>query len=181
MYATQLLHNTLKKSCPKIHSSRLNSLVSAVNSLLLGKRLTLTGLGRSSPGSTQVKHKIKRIDRLVGNIHIHTEVMDCYKALARLLIGTKKHPLIIVDWATVDERNTFHVLKASLAYEGRAITIYDQVEYKSRPKKEFDNSHDQFIENLSKILPQNCQPIVISDAAFTAKWFKRIEKKDGTG
>lgn len=177
MNAIQLLHNTLKKSCPNIHSTRLSSLMSSVGSLMEGRRLTLTSLGRSSAGPTQVKNKIKRVDRLLGNHHLHNELIDCYKALAHLLIGNKLHPIIAVDWATVDERNKFHVLKASLAYQGRAITIYDQVEYKDRPQKEFNNSHDQFIETLAKILPPNCQPILVTDAAFIAKWFKRIEAK----
>lgn len=160
-----------------MHSSRLNCLTSLVDSLLVGRRLTLTSLGRSSLGSAQVKNKIKRVDRLVGNAHLHGELLDCYRAMAHLLIGNKLHPIIIVDWSSVDNRNKFHVLKASLAYEGRAITIYDQVEYKDRPRSETNNSHDQFVENLFKILPAGCRPIIVTDAVFIARWFKRIEKK----
>jgi hypothetical protein len=178
MHATQLLHNVLKKSCPQIHSTRRNCLISSVESLLRGRKLTLTSLGRSSLGNIQVKNKIKRMDRLIGNIHLQEESLDCYRAMAHLLIGSKLHPIIIVDWASVDNRNKFHVLKASLAYEGRAITIFDQVEYKDRPKKETNNSHDQFIENLAKILPPDCRPIIVTDAAFITRWFKRIEKKN---
>lgn len=177
MHATQLLHNVLTKSCPQIHTSRLNSLIASVNSLLVGRELTLTSLGRSSLGNTQVKNKIKRVDRLIGNIHLHDELFDCYKAMTHLLIGNRLHPVIIVDWSSVDNRNKFHVLKASLAYEGRAITIYDQVEYKDRPKKEKNNSHDQFVENLCTLLPLGCKPIIVTDAAFIARWFKRIEAK----
>lgn len=177
MYSTQLLHNLLKKSCPQIHNNRLNCLLSAVNSLLGGRQLTLTSLGRSSLGDAQVKNKIKQIDRLIGNKHLHNELFDCYRAMASRLIGNKLHPIIIVDWASVDNRDKFHVLKAALAFEGRAITIYDHVEYKDRPKKEKNNSHDQFIDNLFKILPPGCKPIIVTDAAFIARWFKRIEAK----
>lgn len=177
MHAITLLHKTLGRSAPQIHCSRLNALMSGVDSLLAGRRLTLTALGRSSQGQTQVKNKIKKMDRLLGNKKLHNELDDCYKALAHFLISNKMHPMIIVDWASVDNRNKFHVLKASLAYEGRAITIYDQVEYKDRPKKAVNNSHDVFIDTLSKILPKGCQPIIIADAGFSVKWFKRIEAK----
>lgn len=177
MHAVQLLHKTLKKSCPQIHSYRLDALISSVDSLLSGRRLTLTALGRSSVGDAQVKNKIKKMDRLLGNEKLHNELHACYKAIAYLLIGNKKHPIIIVDWASIDNRNKFHVLKASLAYEGRAITVYDQVEYKKRPKKQVNNSHDVFVDQLAKILPQGCQPIIVADAAFVTKWFKRIESK----
>ena len=175
MHAVQLLHNFFKKSCPDIHSTRLESLMSSVHSLLEGRRLTLTSLGRSSLGESQVKNKIKRIDRLLGNVHLHSELIDLYKQTAHLLIGNKLHPIIIVDWASVDNRNKFHVLKASIAYQGRSITVYDHVEYKDREKKTLNNSHDQFIEHLAQVLPPNCKPIIVSDAGFTPKWFKRIE------
>ena len=178
MHATQLLHKFLKKSCPKIHNNRLNSLLATVDSLLEGRRLTLTSLGRSSMGNAQVKNKIKQVDRLIGNEHLHNELFDCYRAIAALLIGNKPRPIILVDWASVDNRNKFHVLKATLAFEGRGITIYDQVEYKDRPRKETNNSHDQFIDNLYKILPVGCKPIIVTDAAFIARWFKRIQVKD---
>jgi hypothetical protein len=177
MHATQLLHKCLKKSCPQIHNNRLNALLFTVNSLLEGRRLTLTSLGRSSLGNAQVKNKIKQVDRLIGNEHLHNELFDCYRAIAALLIGNKLRPIILVDWASVDNRNKFHVLKATLAFEGRGITIYDQVEYKDRPRKETNNSHDQFVDNLFKILPLGCKPIIVTDAAFSARWFKRIQAK----
>jgi len=177
MHATQLLHNFFKKSCSDIHSTRLESVQIGVQSLLDGQRLTLTGLGRSNLGPGTVKNKIKQADRLLGNKHLHLELIDFYKQLAHQLIGNKLHPLILVDWASVDNRDKFHVLKASIVYEGRSITVYDQVEYKDRPRKLFNNSHDQFVENLYKVLPKGCKPIIVTDAAFVASWFKRIEAK----
>lgn len=177
MHAIKLLHKTIKNTCPNIHKTRLNSLTSAVKALSNNGVLTVTGLGRASYGSIQEKNKIKKTDRLVGNVHIQKELIDIYKSLAHLLIGSKKHPVLIADWASVDERNKFQVLKVAIAYEGRAITIYDQIEYTDRPKLKDNNSHDQFIKNLSKILPKDCKPIIVTDAGFTAKWFKRIVAK----
>lgn len=178
MREIRLLHNFLAKSLPEIHSSRLKSLVCGIENALNGSKVTLTGLGRSCLDSSKVKSKIKRMDRLLGNKKLHAEMIDIYKVIANLVIGNKKHPVITVDWASLDGRDKFHVLKASVAYEGRAITVFDQVEYKNRPKKKKNNSHDQFINNLEKILPKDCQPIIVADAAFSAKWFKRIEAKN---
>lgn len=177
MREVELLHKFLTKSLPDIHVSRLKSLVCGVENALNGSKLTLTGLGRACEDDTQVKNKIKRMDRLLGNEQLHSEILDFYEAMTHLIIGNKKNPIIVVDWATLDNRNKFHVLKASVAYEGRAVTILDQVEYRDRPKKEKHNSHDEFIDNLEKILPNGCEPIIVADAAFTAKWFKRIAAK----
>jgi len=178
VHTLKLLHKTLEKSCPEIHKARLNALMQGVEDSSHCKSLTLTNLGRGSKEKSHVKHKIKRIDRLIGNVKLQTEVKSLYKAMAEYIIGEMKHPIILVDWASVDNRNKYQVLKASIAYQGRAITIYDLVEYTDRPKKETNNSHDVFIEELSEILPNGCRPVIISDAGFTPKWFKRIEKKD---
>jgi hypothetical protein len=182
MREVELLHKFLSKSLPNMHKTRINSLICGVENALNGSKLTLTGLGRACLDNTQVKNKIKRMDRLLGNNKLYTEINDIYSAIAHMLIGNKKHPIIIIDWASVDNRDKFHVLKASIAYEGRAITILDQIELQDRSnkkrtkkKKGERNSHDVFIETLAKILPQNCQPILVADAAFSASWYKRIE------
>jgi hypothetical protein len=177
MHEIKVLHNYLSKSLPEIHTARLSSLVCGVKNALNANQLTLTSLGRSCNDNTQVKNKIKRMDRLLGNKMLHKEIIEFYKVISRRIICNKKHPIITVDWASIDNRNKFHVLKASIAYEGRSITLLDQIEYRTRPKKQGNNSHDQFIDNLHKILPEGCQPIIIGDAAFSAKWFKRVEAK----
>lgn len=53
MHATKMLHQTIKKSCPQIHHNRLTALVDVVESLVYGKTLTITGLGRASLRDTQ--------------------------------------------------------------------------------------------------------------------------------
>lgn len=41
----------------------------ATESLLDGNQLSLTQLGRNITGNVAPKHNIKRIDRLLGNLH----------------------------------------------------------------------------------------------------------------
>ena len=53
------------------------------------------------------------MDRLIGNNALHQEINDIYGAIASLIIGNKKHPVIIVDWANIDNRDKFQVLKAT--------------------------------------------------------------------
>ena len=65
-----ILHDLLKKQCPQIHQKRLNSLMVATESLLDGNQLSLTQLGRNITGNVAPKHNIKRIDRLLENLHI---------------------------------------------------------------------------------------------------------------
>jgi len=73
MQAIRFLHRAFAQALPSVHSRRLTTLMSCVGSLLQGRRLTLTGLGRSLPGRAYLKHAIKRVDRLLGNHHLRAE------------------------------------------------------------------------------------------------------------
>ncbi len=37
--------------------------------------------------------------------------------------------------------------------------------------------HDDFLDKLGELLPQGCQPKILSDAIFKTPWFKKIESK----
>ena len=69
----RLLHKWLRDACPSIHKARLSALVKVVQGLLTGGRLTLTALGRQLPTSAFVKHNIKCVDRLLGNVQLAQE------------------------------------------------------------------------------------------------------------
>lgn len=73
-------HDTLAPS----HKYRQNALLDATISLINGASLTLTSIGRYLPGSAQVKNKIKRVDRLLGNESPHQYIQLILIALYRL-------------------------------------------------------------------------------------------------
>ena len=176
MEAVKLLHNFLLKACPNMHSARRKCLLYAVESGLNNQRLTLTSLGRNGAGNIKVKNKIKKIDRLLGNKNLHKEIDLIQKKISAKIIGNNINPIILVDWSAIDEKDRFQVLKASIAYQGRAITILDHVELKYRTKAVKNNSLDRFLHRLKNILPNHCKPIIVTDAGFSANWFKRLNK-----
>ena len=55
------------------HAARSAVLLRGVAAVIKGGRLALTHLGRHLPGSAQVKHQIKALDRLLGNGHLSRE------------------------------------------------------------------------------------------------------------
>ena len=67
MHAVRWLHKRVADALPTIHRARLKSVFCGVAGLLSGQQLSLTGVGRHVPGKAKEKHKIKRIDRLLGN------------------------------------------------------------------------------------------------------------------
>ena len=67
MRASSILKAKHSKSLQSIHRSRLKSVLGGVDDLLRGGRLSLTALGRAAASPVVAKHNIKRIDRLLGN------------------------------------------------------------------------------------------------------------------
>ena len=73
MRAVKSIQQFLNSSLESVHKYRIRALFWAVCSLLVGGKLSLTGLGRSARGRTSPKHNIKRVNRLLGNRLLHKQ------------------------------------------------------------------------------------------------------------
>jgi len=142
----------------------------AVEALLHGGRLSLTAMGRAARGPVLPKHSIKRVDRLLGNQHLHREFQVFFRALTGLLLAGQKQPLILVDWTQIDERR--YALSAAVPVDGRALPIYWEV----HRKEKLGNRRIQlsFLASLTGLVPKRCQPVVVTDAGFTNPWFQGV-------
>jgi hypothetical protein len=172
------LKQDISISFPDIHKTRLDTLFTFVEAGCRTQNVTVTSLGRALKGAsgTDVKHDVKRADRLIGNTYLHQEKVYFYQLMSERLLGHQKHPLILVDWSPINGAEIFQVLRASIPMDGRALTIYE----KAYPESELntDKAHREFIEELSYCLPEGCQPIIVTDAGFKSPWFEAIEKKN---
>jgi hypothetical protein len=172
MHATQVLNNQLSKMCQGIHQKRWRALFVMIEALMTGKKLSVTGLGRSIPGTSYEKHQIKKADRLIGNPYLNHDRMPIYRALAKLAIGQCHQPVIHVDWSDLTPDREFHWLRATVPVGGRALPIYEESHRQNKyanPKVE-----KRFLEKLKAILPTGCCPIIVTDAGFKTPWFRSV-------
>lgn len=174
MQAKKMLHQTIKKSCPQIHSYRLSALLDVVESLVYGQVLTVTGLGRASLRRISMKHSIKQSDRLIGNTHLEQERLGIYRAIAWCLLGKHQRPVILIDWSDYTYDRSQLLLRASTPAGGRALTLYEEV----HPLKAYGKARIQqrFLKTLRHVLPPACTPIVVTDAGFTGPWFQAVQQ-----
>lgn len=170
MQGHKLLHSLISKSSLSIHEKRITALTNAVDALLIGKKLTLTGLARSSQGKAKERHAIRRTDRLLGNEYLHKENEQLYRLLASFV--AQENVSILVDWSCVNKKKDWHILRASLVLKGRSQTIYQEV----HPKKMINSpaAEKPFLKKLKDILPKNIKVVIITDAGFRATWFKAV-------
>ena len=174
MRATQLLDTYLHKYCQGVHKKRMVAVMFLTSALMTGRKLSVTGLGRAICNHTHTKHNIKRADRLIGNAALNQERLIIYKAMAKLIIGQQRRPVILIDWSDLSADREFHMLRASIPVDGRAMTIYEE----SHHQRCDGNPHVQkrFLQKLSAVLPHHCHPIIITDAGFRTPWFRAVEE-----
>lgn len=169
----QILHQSLLKYCPELHKKRLDTLMVACRALLESDTLTLTTLGRNIQSECRTKHSIKRMDRLFGNHHLHSERLAIYRWQASLICSANPMPIVLVDWADIREQQRLMVLRASVAIKGRSVTLYERTF--SLDEHNTAKAHTGFLRDLAAILPDGVIPLVVTDAGFKAPWFKAVE------
>ena len=170
MHAEAFLHKLLDGS---IHKLRIKLLQIAVIALIKTKVLKLTALGRALDSQIQERSGIRKIDRLLGNLFFQKNYAQIYKAIIKAVVCSKKRIILIVDWTKLPNVG-MHCLRAALAVEGRAITLYEEMHPK---KKEGTHAvHKRFLRQLKALLPEGCEAIIVTDAGFKNPWFKEVSK-----
>ncbi|WP_026960302.1 IS4 family transposase [Aliagarivorans taiwanensis] len=175
MHELRIVYQALYQNCPELHKKRLDTLITAVKALQSSDTLTLTSLGRHIGNNTKVKHSIKRMNRFLGNPHMHAERGSVYRWLAHYSCVANPMPVVLIDWADVREQQRLMVLRASVAMEGRSMTLYERtftLEVHNSSK-----AHKQFLNELAQVLPENCCPLLVTDAGFKNPWFRAVEAK----
>lgn len=172
--ASQLLESHLYEACSEIHVGRLNSILEVASALHKSSNLSLTAMGRELSGDMDIKHKIKKIDRLEGNKHLYKEFDYLYRGLSDYVfknIAIDTNIPVIIDLCFIKDNREIQMLSAEVATKGRSIPLYREVfqqgELKGRAKS--------FLSTLATCIPLGREALIIMDAGFGEDWFKEIE------
>lgn len=159
-----------------MHHTRWQRLVDLCSSALNGQALALTQLALGSGSKTTLRHRVKAVDRLLGNPAFAAEHLDVYRTLAARWLTGVSPLLIVVDWSSLSADMKWHWLRASVVAvvaEGRSITLYEEV----HPQRHLAAYavHQRFLERLTCVLPaQRSAPIILTDAGFRGPWFALV-------
>jgi hypothetical protein len=171
MHAQLLCQKYFDKTPTTFHGSRKTALRVITSSLLSEADLTLTSLGRHLPGEAYVKHKIKRVDRFLGNRHVYHALPLMYQELLRPLLLSLERLVVAVDWSGCCTPD-YHVLRASVLYQGRSIPLYNTVV--PEPFHEAEEVHERFLHDLHKLIPSDTAVIIVTDGGFRTPWFAAV-------
>jgi hypothetical protein len=150
-------------------------LADVVGTVFIAGHVALTRLGRSMPG-TKVKNAIKRVDRLLGNVHLHSEIALFYiRLVARVSLAGERRPILLIDWTDIGTLWT--ALTVTLVTQGRGLVVWNEVH--PRRKTNNPNAETAVLRRLHSMLPSNCKPILVSDAGFRGPWLRKVVAQDG--
>lgn len=172
MPARQVCQNFFRDALAPFHKYRQNALLDATIALINGASLTLTSIGRYLPGTAQVKNKIKRVDRLLGNASLHRDIPLIFNSIISMLTSQLSLCVIAVDWSGYPSQEN-HVLRASLICDGRSIPLLSRVV----PSEKQQNAQIQkdFLNALADAVNPQARVIIVTDAGFQNAWFRHIK------
>lgn len=94
MHAKKIIDEILSDCLQCLHAKQAEGVKVAVCGALGGGRLSLSQLARSVESATTMRHRVKRIDRLLGNEALHTARASicCGGVRIKVLVEIKRQP-----------------------------------------------------------------------------------------
>lgn len=175
MHADSIVARVVGPCLHGLHAKRVAACQRAVVAVVLGAALSLSGIALGVRSVTGYRHRVKSVDRLLGNGALHAVRAELYTALAARWLTGVRQLLLVIDWSDLTPDQRWHCLRASVAVEGRSVTLYEEV----HPQRRLGNLkvHRQFLARVAELLPPGCEPIVMTDAGFHSTWFKAVSAR----
>lgn len=176
MHASRIVARVMEGVQVLMHASRWQALHDVALAAVGGGALSVTGLALRTVRPTALRHRVKCVDRLLGNTHLSIERQALYTALARRWLSDLPQLLIVIDWLSLTADLRWHWLRASVVVEGRSLTLYEEV----HPRRHLANLqvHRRFLDRLATLLPPGTlPPIILTDAGFRNPWFRLLAQR----
>lgn len=89
MHATELLNNYLSKYCQGVHKTRMIALLTTTKALMTGKKLTVTGLGRTTNKTPMliIIRIFRNIKMLAIKLYFYLEWVSGYIAVSLVVFS----------------------------------------------------------------------------------------------
>lgn len=177
MLVNDLLFLHLEDFCPEIHTKRLQAVMDVATGIQHSQRLSIAAIGRHLKSEAQLKHRIKKVDRLLGNKHLYGELAEVYSGLSQYVfkyIAQDKVAPVVVDLCYLKDDHDIQMLSAEVATQGRTLPLYREVFEKGALK----GREKEFISQLWRCVPEGREVLIIMDAGFGEEWFSAIESKN---
>jgi len=159
-----------------VRRSRRKTLAHIVDGAMRMKGVGVLNLGRAMRGETSAKHRIKRVDRFLGNRQL--ESFSIYETLFNVLRGEDKQPVVLVDWT---DRHAYEQLVFSITKDGRSMPFYAMTIKSTHLNDESEGAkiaaEREALAQFHAMCPDEVIPIIIADRGFgNERWIAEVTK-----
>lgn len=173
MHARTIVARVLAPCLKGMHAKRAEALLRATTGLLSGGRTTLSAIALHLDAQIDFKHRLKSVDRLLGNGALHQLRGLLYGRLAHCWLKDVERWLVVVDGSDLTCDQRWQLLRASVVVEGRSVTLYEEAHPQFRLGN--PNVHRAFLQRLRALVPPSCKVIILTDAGFHSPWFQLVK------
>lgn len=134
-------------------------------------------LGRAMEGPARAKHRIKRVDRFLGNAQVEVDAIS--EALFHQLRPASGPVVVLADWT---DRYDFQQLVLALPRHGRAMPFYaitiEKGDGSGRHEGLMIEAEALALDALSRMCGDEITLIIIADRGFgNVRWLRDIGKR----
>jgi len=141
--------------------------------LMHAKRLGVAAIGRELPSQTTDKHRIKAVDRFLGNKKV--ELSPLWVSLLGFAARPGQLLPVLVDWTDLDEEH--EVLVAAVCFGGRSLPVAWATTKKGDYRRSRNKVETDLCLLVKALLPGGIDPIFVADRGFCrASYFKALAR-----
>jgi Transposase DDE domain len=152
----------------QVHEARFRAVAVVVEAIMLAQRVTLTAVGRTVRSAAMARHRIKMVDRLLGNARLQRERLAWFAAVAERLVRGQRRVVVLLDWTKI--HGELWALVASVPYVGRSLPILAEARHESEVGSR--EVHIQFLRALRRVLPMGNRTVIVADGGFRSPFFR---------
>jgi len=177
MYDPDSILAWLEENVEGMRLSRMKTLSAIVGGAMCMQGAGVLALGRSMAGDASPKHRIKRVDRFLGNEQVEIDAIN--EAIFHQCRPRDESVVVLADWT---DRYRFQTLTLALPRDGRAIPFYsisvEKGDGSGAHKGLMIEAEADAMEALSTMCEDAIKPIIIADRGFgNTRWLSDIQSR----
>jgi hypothetical protein len=145
-----------------LRRSQRTTLAVLVTGLVHGGRAGVAAIGRSLPGAAFVKHKIKRVDRFLGNERVDLAAVS----VALLAWATRRGGRLVLALDWTDLPGGKKLLSLAVPTRGRAVPVHGRVVDQAVMYKSQNSLEEGLLRELRVLVPAGTSVVIVADRGF---------------
>ena len=177
MYDPSKILTWLEEKVQPMRQSRRKTLAVITSGAMRMQGTGVLALGRAMGGAAKAKHRIKQVDRFLGNSSVEVDAVN--EALFHQLRPAQGQVVVLADWT---DRHAFQQLVLALPRDGRALPFYSITVEKGDGSGKHDGlmieAEAAALEALGHMCGDAIAPIIIADRGFgNTRWLGDIQNR----